>query len=188
MMDANPAAGPALERFRDYLHLLARLHLADGRGAKVEASDVVQQALLVAHRQRANFRGRCDAEMAAWLRQILAGVLADAFRAQHRARRDVARERSLEAALDRSSVQVGSWLAAPQPSPSAQAQRHEDAVRLAAALATLPEPQRAALVLRYYQGRSLDAISRQLGRTPAAVAGLLKRGVRRLRDLLHEGE
>lgn len=188
MIQSTPTDGLTLERFREYLHLLARLHLAEGRAGKLDASDVVQQALLEGHRQRANFRGRCDAEMAAWLRQILAGVLTDARRALGRSKRDVARERSLEAALDQSSMQIGSWLAAPQSSPSAQAQRHEEAVRLAAALATLPEAQREALVLRYYQSQSLDDISRRLGRSPAAVAGLLKRGARQLRTLLHERE
>ncbi len=181
-----PVDALPLERFREYLRLLARLHLAGGSAGRLDVSDVVQQALLEAHRQRGNFRGACEAEMAAWLRQILAGVLADAQRAQRRAKRDVTRERSLEAALDQSSLHVGSWLAAPQSSPSAHVQRHEDAVRLAAALATLPEAQREAIVLRYYQGESIDDISRRLDRTPAAVAGLLKRGVRQLRTLLDE--
>jgi RNA polymerase sigma-70 factor (ECF subfamily) len=186
MGDNQPISALPLERFRHYLHLLARLHLASGNAGKLDASDVVQQALLHAHRQRANFRGGCEAEMAAWLRQILAGVLTDEQRAQRRAKRDVTRERSLDAALDRSSLQIGSWLAAPHSSPSAQAQRHEEAVRLAAALATLPETQREALVLRYYHGQSIDDISARLGRSPAAVAGLLKRGARQLRNLLSE--
>jgi RNA polymerase sigma-70 factor, ECF subfamily len=179
---------PPLERFREYLRLLARLHLRDQHRGKLDASDVVQQTLLEAHRQQARFRGTSEAEMAAWLRQILAGTLADALRALGRAKRDAAREQSLEAALDHSSVLIGSWLADPQSSPSEHAQRHEQAVRLAEALATLPEAQREALVLRYYQGCSLDDISQQLGRTPAAVAGLLKRGARQLRTLLHERE
>jgi RNA polymerase sigma-70 factor (ECF subfamily) len=185
-----PADGDALplDRFREYLRLLARLQLRDQFRGKLDASDVVQQALLEAHRQRARFRGHTEAEMAAWLRQILAGTLADALRALGRARRDAARERSLEAALDQSSAQIGNWLADPGPSPSADAQRHEQAVQLAEALTALPEAQREALVLRYYQGCSVDDISRQLGRTPAAVAGLLKRGARQLRLLLHERE
>jgi RNA polymerase sigma-70 factor, ECF subfamily len=186
MTQTNATEQLPLERFREYLHLLARLQLATGTAVKLDASDVVQQALLQAHRQRRLFRGGCEAEMAAWLRQILAGVLTDAQRSQRRARRDVTRERSLEAALDRSSVLIGSCLAAPQSSPSAQAQRHEEAVRLAAALATLPDPQREALVLRYYQGQSIDDISQRLGRSAAAVAGLLKRGIRALRTLLDQ--
>lgn len=183
-----PADGLSLERFREYLRLLAGLHLAGGLRGKLDASDVVQQTLLEAHRQRQQFRGRTEAEMAAWLRQILAGTLADAARALGRAKRDVARERSLEAALEQSSILIGSWLADPGPSPSERAQQHEQAVRLAAALATLPEAQREALVLRYYQSCAVDDIGRRLGRSPAAVAGLLKRGARQLRTLLHEPE
>src|SRR4051812_16118757 len=127
-MDFPPnAEGPTLERFRAYLHLLARLHLAGGLRGKLDVSDVVQQTFLEAHRQRGQFRGRTEAEMAAWLRRILAGPLADAVRGLGRAKRDVARERSLEAALDHSSVLIGSWLADPGASPSEQAQRHEQA-------------------------------------------------------------
>jgi RNA polymerase sigma factor (sigma-70 family) len=58
--------------------------------------------------------------------------------------------------------------------------------RLAEALATLHEAQREALVLRHCQGLSLAAISQHLGRSPAAVAGLLKRGLRELRVQLGE--
>jgi len=124
--------------------------------------------------------------MAAWLRQMLACNLADAIRALARAKRDVARERSLEADLEASSARLAGWLAAEQSTPSQQAQRHEEVLRLAEALATLPEAQREALVLRHCQGQSLPAISRRLGRSPAAVAGLLKRGLRELRAQLGE--
>ena len=44
--------------------------------------------------------------MAAWLRQILANNLANAVRDLGRAKRDVGRERSLEAALDTSSSRL----------------------------------------------------------------------------------
>jgi RNA polymerase sigma-70 factor (ECF subfamily) len=176
----------ALERFREYLHLLARLQLGERLPAKLDASDVVQQTLLEAHRKREQFRGQSAAEMAAWLRQLLACTIADALRAAGRAKRDAARERSLEAALDQSSACLVGWLAAEQSSPSVQAQRHEQAVRLAEALATLPEVQREALVLRHCQGLSLAEISQRLGRTPAGVAGLLKRGLAQLRQQLHE--
>ena len=182
------AGGPALERFREYLLLLARLQLGDPLRGQLDPSDVVQQTLLEAHRKRDQFRGHTSAEMAAWLRQMLAYNLADALRALHRAKRDAARERSLEAALDESSARIESWLVAEQSSPSQQAEANERAVRLAAALATLPEMQRDALVLRHCQGWPLADISRQLGRTPAAVAGLLKRGLRQLRQQLQEPE
>jgi RNA polymerase sigma-70 factor (ECF subfamily) len=177
---------PPLERFRSYLHLLACLQLRERPPARLDPSDVVQQTLLEAHRQGHQFRGTSDAELAAWLRQILAHNLADAFRARHRAKRDAARERSLEAALDDSSARLGCWLAADQSSPSQQAARHEDAVRLAAALAELPEAQREALVLQHWHGLTLAQVGERLGRTPIAVAGLLKRGLKRLRELLDD--
>jgi RNA polymerase sigma-70 factor (ECF subfamily) len=189
MAMGDPNQGPSpLEKFRRYLLLLARLHLGEQFRGKLDASDVVQQTLLEAHRQQAQFRGHSDAEQAQWLRRILAGTLADAIRALGRAKRDIARERSLEAALDQSSAQLAGWLAAEQSSPSQRAQRNEQTVRLAEALATLPSAQREALVLRHCQGWSLADISRHLGRSPAAVAGLLKRGSRQLRILLQEGE
>ncbi len=175
-----------LGRFREYLLLLARLQLGDRLPAKLDASDVVQQTLLEAHRKMAQFRGQSAAEMAAWLRQMLACNLADAIRALGRAKRDVARERSLDAGLEASSARLASWLAAEQSTPSQKAQRQEEVLGLAEALAKLPEAQREALVFRHCQGLPLDAISRHLGRSPAAVAGLLKRGLRELRAQLGE--
>jgi RNA polymerase sigma-70 factor (ECF subfamily) len=177
-----------LERFRPYLLLLARLHLDPRLRAKLDPSDVVQQTLLQAHQARAQLRGRAQAERAAWLRQILARNLAHAVRDLGRARRDVARERSLAAALDASSARLDAWLAAEQSSPSQQAQGNEQRLRLAEALTTLPDAQREALVLHYWQGQSLADIGRQLGRSAAAVAGLLHRGLTQLRTLLQDPE
>lgn len=173
-------------RFRDYLCLLARLQI-DGRlREKLDASDLVQQTLLEAHARREQFRGHSDAERAAWLRAILSHNLADALRALGRARRDVALERSLEAALDDSSACLQDLLAAEQSSPSQCASRQEDLLRLADALTRLPEPQREAVVQHHLQGQTLAELAAHLGRSEAAVAGLLHRGLRRLRELLEE--
>ena len=182
-MDQPTEAPAALEQYRPYLLLLARMQLGRQFQGKLDASDVVQQALLEAHRQRAQFRGG-SGQLMAWLRRILAGTLTDALRALGRAKRDAARERSLEAALDESSERLERWVVAEQSSPSERADRNEQLTRLAAALTALPEAQRTALVLRYCQGWSVADISEHLGRTPTAVAGLLKRGARQLRDLL----
>jgi RNA polymerase sigma-70 factor (ECF subfamily) len=184
----TPAGGRDLERYRAYLRLLARLHLDPRLRGKLDPSDVVQQTLLQAYQAAAGFRGQGDAELAAWLRQILARNLAHAVRDLGRAKRDVGRERSLEAALEASSVRLEAWLAAEQSSPSQQAVRHEQLLRLAEALAQLPEAQREAVVLHYWQGRSLAEIGEELGRTPAAVAGLLHRGLKQLRGRLQEME
>jgi RNA polymerase sigma-70 factor (ECF subfamily) len=179
---------PNLERYRAYLALLARLHLADEFREKLDASDIVQQTLLEAHQKRDQFRGRTAAEEAAWLRQILAHNLADAVRALRRAKRDAALERSLDAALDASSCRLADWLAAEQSSPSQQAVKNEQLLHLAAALTQLPDAQREAIVRHHLQGWSLAALARHLDRSEPAVAGLLHRGLKRLRELLHEPE
>ena len=188
MDQGGDAPGPVPERFRPYLHLLAQVQLDRRLRGKLDASDVVQQTLLEAYQKRDQFRGRTDAEYLGWLRQMLAHNLADALRAFGQAKRDLARERSLHAALDQSSQNLEHWLAQEQSSPSQQAQRHERAVLLADALASLPEAQREAVVQHYWQGRSLAEIGEELGRTPAAVAGLLHRGLKQLRSRLQELE
>jgi len=173
-----------LDRYRQYLLMLARAQLAPQLRAKLDASHVVQQTMLEACQQRDRFRGRSEGEPAAWLRQILAHNLTDALRAFRRAKRDVARERSVQQALEQSSVRMEAWLAAEQSSPSQHVTAEEEAVLLAQALGELPEAQREALVLRHWDGWSLREISRHMGRSPDAVAGLLKRGLKQLRAVL----
>jgi RNA polymerase sigma-70 factor (ECF subfamily) len=188
MKDKAGKNGATLERFRAYLRLLARMQMGPRLQGKLDPSDLVQQTLLQALRALDQFRGRSDAELAAWLRQILAHKLTNAARELGRAKRDVGRECSLEAALEQSSARLEAWLVAEQSSPSQQAQRKEQVLRMAEALASLPEAQREALTLHYLQSWSLDDIGRQLSRSPSAVAGLIKRGLKQLRLLLHESE
>jgi RNA polymerase sigma-70 factor (ECF subfamily) len=168
--------------------VLAGLELDPRLRGKVDPSDLVQQALLRAHQARDQFRGQTQAEQAGWLRQILARTLADALRDHTREKRDVARERSLEAALDQSSVRLGAWVAAAGASPSELVERGEEVLRVADALAELPGPQREALLLRYYHGMAVADIGRELGRTRAGVASLLRRGLTHLRERLGSGE
>jgi RNA polymerase sigma-70 factor, ECF subfamily len=181
-------ADRGLDRFRSYLLLLARARLDPSIRAKVGASDVVQQTLFEAHRDVDQFRGRTVAEQAAWLRQILARNLANVVRDLRRDKRDVARELRLQTALDESASRLEAWLAAEQSSPSQQAECHERAVRLAKALATLPENQREAVVLRHWHDCSLVEIGERLGCTTGAVTGLLHRGLRNLRKQLNDLE
>jgi RNA polymerase sigma-70 factor (ECF subfamily) len=174
-------------RYREYLHVLARVQLAPELRTKVDPSDIVQQTLLEAHQGEASYRGQSEPELLGWLRQILAHNLADALRRFRSAKRDIAREQSLGQAIDRSSARIEALLAGDQSSPSQRVRREEDAVMLAAALTELPESQQEAIVLRYWQGFSVDEIAGQMDRTPAAVAGLLKRGLRNLRTQVDSG-
>src|SRR5262249_48891502 len=141
-----------LEGYRDYLTVLAGAQLRGPLRGRLRASDVVQQTLLRAHQQADQFRGTTSGELAKWLRRILARQLANAARDLQRDCRDVRRERPLEEAVEESSVRLEAWLAAEQSSPSERAERNEQVMRLAAALAALPEAQREAVALRYLQG------------------------------------
>jgi RNA polymerase sigma-70 factor (ECF subfamily) len=184
MAHEGEGAGPALERFRHYLLLLARLHLGERLRAKLDPSDVVQQTLLEAHRERAQYRGTSDAELAGWLRQTLAHSIADALRAFSRAKRAVAQERSLEAALDESSARLAALLAADQSSPSERVAHEEQLLRLAQALAELPGDQRRAVEMKHLQGNSVADIAQRMDRSETAVGGLLRRGMTALRQRL----
>jgi RNA polymerase sigma-70 factor (ECF subfamily) len=186
MTPEDPLGQGALERHRAELRLLARLHLSPRLRGKVDPSDVVQQALLQAHQNRQQFRGGTEAECGAWLRRILANVLADALRRFGFARRDVALEQSLEAALQESSVRLGGLLRTEPSSPSQGAVRREELLRLAGALDRLPEDQRQVIEMHHLQGLNVPAVAEHLERTPASVAGLLRRGLKRLRELLRE--
>jgi RNA polymerase sigma-70 factor (ECF subfamily) len=177
-----------LERYRDYLQLMARLEVPPRWHDRLDLSGVVQQTLLEAYRGRDQFRGRGEAQQAAWLRRILAHNLADALRQLSTGKRNISRERSLEAALEQSSARLEAWLVAQQPSPSEQAMQHERLLQLAAALARLPTDQRQAVELHHLQGRSLAETAEALGRGKPAVASLLHRGLKKLRQLLAEKE
>ncbi len=179
-------AGPWLERHRPYLTLLVRTHL-DGRNrVQVGFSDIVQQTMLDAFAKLDQFRGSSDAELAAWLRQILKNNLADALRYQRRGKRDIGREQPLEGMIDSSFSRADQWLAAVQTSPSQRAVKQEDLLRLSAALIQLPEAQREAIVLHHLQGLKLAEVAQEIGRSEAAVAGLLYRGLETLHFLLEE--
>lgn len=173
-----------LERFRSYLLLIAQLQWNPRLAAKLDPSDVVQQTLGKALEALPGFRGASDGEVAAWLRQILTRLLADLARDYGRDKRDVNRERSFDATVEQSSARLDEWLCDQQSSPSQQAERHERLARLAEVLAKLPAAQQEAIVLHHLHGLSVDQAADQMQRSPAAVAGLLKRGLRTLRSEL----
>jgi RNA polymerase sigma-70 factor (ECF subfamily) len=171
-----------LEKYREYLCLLARTRLDPRLRGNLDTSDVVQQTLLKAYQGLDQFRGRSDAELAAWLRQILADEV-DKILAQ---KRDVARERAIQNALDKSSARIETWLAADQSSPSQRASREEELLLKARALVQMPDDQRQAVELKHLHGRTVEEAAWEMGMSKPAVVGLLFRGMKKLRLLLEE--
>jgi RNA polymerase sigma-70 factor (ECF subfamily) len=139
--------------------------------------------LFEAHRSQAELRAQ---EPGAWLRQILVHNLTDEMRKLGAEKRGGGRERSLEQAFSESSSRLEALLAADQSSPDERAMRQEQFVRLAQALAGLPESQSWAVELHYLEACPLALVAAELGCSKAAVAGLLHRGLQNLRAKLDE--
>ena len=181
------ALGLLLEQYRRYLKLLARLGIDRRLQSKLDASDVVQETFMEAHRDFPQFRGTTEAELLAWLRQILVGNLANQVRRYLGTKgRDVRLERELAAEVDVSSRLLERGLVAPQSSPSEQAARREQAVVLADALGQLPDDYREVIILRHLQGLPFAEVAGRLGRSQGSVKKLWARALARLRDLLGE--
>lgn len=184
MSDGNRDRVRPLEHFRDYLRVLARLQIVPALRGKLDPSDVVQETLARAHERQAQFRGTTDAELAGWLRQILANQLGETLRRYTGPHRDVKLERSLAEMVEESSARLERWLTDNGLTADEQSVRDEQLLRMGNALGELPEDQRAAVEMRYLQGLPVGQIGEAMGRTEASVAGLLRRGLDRLRGLL----
>ncbi len=175
-----------LSKYRGYLHFLARTHLPARYAGKLDASDIVQQTLLQAHANQGQFQGHTEAELRAWLRKILVRQLSHATRELHAGKRDIKREQSIEAALDASSMRLENFLAAKQSSPSHQVMRQENVHIIADAIEKLSALHRQVVILRYWEGKSLRELSESLGKSTAAVVGLLNRARTNLRRILQD--
>jgi RNA polymerase sigma-70 factor (ECF subfamily) len=181
----GPALGQLLELYRNYISLLARLQISQRLQRKVDASDVVQEVFLKAHRHFGQFRGQTEGELLSWLRQILLSHLVNTIRHyQGSRRRDVLLERDLAAELDRSSGNLDRALFSKQSSPSHQAARREQAVLLADALRRLPEDYREVIILRHLEGLAFTEVAERMGRSLDSVDKLWVRALGRLRCLL----
>jgi RNA polymerase sigma-70 factor (ECF subfamily) len=183
MTDPPP---PPWEHYRARLAVLARLRIDPRLRGKLDLSGIVQQTLLEAHQAGPRWTDGEEGQRLAWLKQALVHNLADELRRLAAGKRDLGREQPLDGAADQSSARLQEWLAAAQSSPSEQAARHEQELALADALNALPEDQREALILQHWHGWSLADIGAALDRSPAAVAGLIKRGLAKLRGRLSE--
>jgi RNA polymerase sigma-70 factor (ECF subfamily) len=174
------ALGRLLDAVRPELCEMAHARIDAELKVRMDASDIAQQSCLSAVRNFARFEGKELAEFVGWLRHIHEQNLRDVVR-DHR----VYEKR----AISKEAAQFGELQAIDRTmaSPSRQAMRGERKARIAEILATLPDDQREAVRLRHMEGLSLAEIAERLGRTEPAIAGLLKRGLAKLRERL-EGE
>ncbi|MGC8642681.1 MAG: sigma-70 family RNA polymerase sigma factor [Isosphaeraceae bacterium] len=178
------ARGHLLETYRGYLAVIARALMNPGLRSRVEPSDLVQETLLEAHRDFAQFTDAGTTGLAAWLRKILVRNVIDRDDFHRAERRDVRRERSIDAASGSSGHALIDVLAAPISSPSAQAMRRQEDDALAEALHRLPADYRQVFVLRSLQGVPVEEIAVQMGRSANAVRLLWGRALLKLTVIL----
>jgi RNA polymerase sigma-70 factor (ECF subfamily) len=172
-----------LRHFEPWLRLLARVQVESRFRARFDPSDVVQQTMIEAVRALPQFRGASEEEFAAWLRQILAHVLAHEIRRHDGAlKRQLRREVPLDRELTHTSRRLGDLLPAGGASPSQALVQQERQLLLAQALQRLPEDYREVIILRNLEGLSHEEVAKRLDRNPGAVRMLWVRALARLRQ------
>jgi RNA polymerase sigma-70 factor (ECF subfamily) len=184
--DANSVKRLGLDYYRPYLHLLAKLQLGPRLAKRVDASDVVQETYLRATQAIEGFQGEGnDAQTLAWLRRILASVLADTLR-RHRIaqRRDFRLEQTIETALDDSSHTIDQALVSALSSPSQHVARHEQSLLVAKAIADLSPQYQQVLLARHVEELDFSRIAASMGRSVDSVRHLWVRALAALRDRL----
>lgn len=144
-------------------------------GNAAAAEDAVQETFLRAYRFLASFDQR--AELSTWLHRIAVNAAIDQGRRTRR-------ERLALVELPEEGERSLPELPAPDAGPERQALAAEIRQRTDAALAELSPSERAAFVLRHYEGRSIAEISSALGKRDNATKQSIFRAVRKLRSAL----
>ena len=183
----DAARAALLGHFREYLRLLADLHVRPLLQAKFDGSDIVQETCLQALQSLEQFQGTTEHQFAAWLRQVLANK--GAWMARNylgTKKRDVRLERRLQHEFDQSSLDLAKFAADGSASPSEKAIGRERSVRLAAALARVGSEQREVLIMHGLQGRPIADVAQSMGRSEASTWKLWARGLQALRKTVRE--
>ncbi|MFV2067730.1 MAG: sigma-70 family RNA polymerase sigma factor [Pirellulales bacterium] len=180
----DDAKAELVGHFRNYLRLLAHIHLQPLLQAKFDESDIVQETCLQAALAFDQFRGTNEQQFAAWLRQIMANKGAGMARKYiDTGKRDVRLEEHLQHDLDQSSIGMENLLPAGDASPSQDALRRERSVVLADAIAQVRDDQREVLIRHGLEGMTVAEVAKSMGRSEASIWKLWARGLRELRNV-----
>jgi RNA polymerase sigma-70 factor (ECF subfamily) len=180
------ARGRLLERHRPRLKRMVAVRLDRRLAARVDPSDVVQEALLEAAAQLDGYLRDRPIPFYPWLRRLAAGRLADAYRRHVRAaRRSVEREEP-PGLPGESVLELADRLLHRQSGPATGLGRQERRAAVRAALDRLPERDREVLVLRFLEDLSTADTAAVLDIGEGAVKMRVVRALDRLRDLVGE--
>lgn len=182
------AVNELLERHREALRRMVAARMDRGMAQRVDASDIVQETLLEAHRRLRDYLGDAAMPFHLWLRQIAKDRLIDAHRRHRAQRRDVGREQSLAPAggADQSSFDLAAQLRDMELTPAAAALRNELVNRFWSALDQLDQEDREIVLMRYSEQLGNGEVAELLGLSPAAAGMRFLRATRRLQRVLAE--
>jgi len=173
---------PEIEKFRNLVYLIAESQLDRRLRGKIDADDLLQETMCLAYEKFGQLNTPDNESVVKrWLLTILGHVLIDQRRKFFAEKRDAAREQAVMHSIDASHAGLSGWVAASQTSPSMAAARNEEVSGLAEALRVLPADMREVVVRKHLNGESIKSIATGTDRTTASVAGLLRRGLARLR-------
>ncbi len=184
------AVNHLLERHRDALRRLVAMRLDPALQRRLDASDVVQDVMIEAHRRLEEYLKNPVLPFHLWLRQIARDRMIDAHR-RHReaARRSLDREQPLAAATaDRSSLELAAQLCDYRElTPAAAAARQELEARFRAAIERLEDMDREVVEMRHVEQLSNQEVAQALGLSEPAAGMRYLRAMRRLKTLLETG-
>lgn len=175
-----------MDRHRDSLCRMVRCRLHQGVATRVDASDVVQEALATASRRLADYLQSPTLPFHAWLRQLARDRLVDVHRREFAAKRNVGLERRINA----TESSTAGPLAEPcdeQLTPAATLLRKEFAGRFQAALNQLGEDAREIILMRHAEQLTNSQAAELLGMTEPAAGMRYLRALRELKSLLGDG-
>jgi RNA polymerase sigma-70 factor, ECF subfamily len=182
----NPeAVNRLLDRHRDSLHRMVQGRLNRGMARRVDASDVVQDALLAASRRLSDYLEKPSMPFHAWLRQLARDRLADEYRRQLADKRDVARDQSV-AAGQRSSLNPVAQAPDMNLTPAATLLKKEMAERFHQAVEQLEHDAKEIILMRHSEQLTNSEAAELLGLSEAAAGMRYIRALRQLRPLLCE--
>ena len=175
-------------RCRTYVGVVARAEVESWLQAKVDASDLVQQTLLEAHREMDQFRGSTEGEWLAWLRRILSHNAVDFVRHyKGTAKRQINREVRMHAQTADNSLGRTLDLSAGIETPSELVIRKEREIEIAEAISELAPDHQEVIMLRNLQRLPFNEVAERMGRSRPAVQMLWMRALRSLRKILENG-
>jgi RNA polymerase sigma-70 factor (ECF subfamily) len=180
-----------LDVHREPLRRLIGMRLDPALAARLDASDIVQEVLLEAHKRLADYLRSPTMPFRLWLRHLAQDHVIDAHRRHRQAqRRSLDREQPLVPAVlaDHSSMELAGQLLDGERTPASEAIQRELQRKLDLAIHDLDEDDREIILMRHREQLSNQETAEALGLTEAAASMRYLRAIRRLRSTLLPGD